>query len=145
MVPCNQQIIMTVRKKIGEPYGVFFITFTCARWLLLFQLTNGYHTVHKWFDYLKAQRHHIAGYVIMPSHVHALIAFSSSRKSINTVVGNGKRFMAYELVKLLAAQKREDILEKCGIWLMLQNNCKIKNMKFLNPRLIAKSVSVFPS
>ena len=35
----------------------------------------------------------------MPSHVHAIIAFSNTGKSINTTVSNGKRFIAYDLVK----------------------------------------------
>jgi len=35
----------------------------------------------------------------MPSHVHAIIAFSNTDKSVNTVVSNGKRFIAYDLIK----------------------------------------------
>ena len=32
----------------------------------------------------------------MPYHIHCLVAFSNTQsKSINTMVGNGKRFMAY--------------------------------------------------
>jgi len=38
---------------------------------------------------------------MMPHHVHAIIAFKSTPKSINTIIGNGKRFMAYELVNIL--------------------------------------------
>ena len=37
----------------------------------------------------------------MPNHLHALIDFGNSRKNINTIVSNGKRFMAYEIVKRL--------------------------------------------
>jgi REP element-mobilizing transposase RayT len=102
---------MSVRKKITEPNGVFFITFTCARWLHLFRLTNGYKAVYKWFDYLKAQGHCITGYVIMSNHVHVMIGFRTSRTSINTLVANGKRFMAYELVKKLEVQGKKEMLE----------------------------------
>lgn len=107
---------MGVRKKIAEPNGVFFITFTCARWLPLLQLTEGYDAVYKWFDYLKAQKHYIVAYVLMPSHVHVMIAFSDTRTAINTIAGNGKRFIAYDLVKRLEHQGKKEILEQLGSW-----------------------------
>jgi len=40
----------------------------------------------------------ITGYAIMPNHLHMLIAFSNSGKNINKIIGNGKRFMAYDIV-----------------------------------------------
>ena len=107
---------MSVRTKIGEPDGVFFITFTCARWMPLFQITDGYSAVYTWFDYLKQAGHYIAGYVIMPNHAHVLIAFSASQTPITTVVANGKRFMAYELVKRLHEQGNNKILEQLASW-----------------------------
>ena len=67
---------MPVRKTIPEKDGVYFITFTCARWLPLFKITNGYNVVYKWFDVLKKSGHYIIGYVTMPTHVHAIIAFN---------------------------------------------------------------------
>ena len=52
----------------------------------------------------------------MSNHVHALIAFSNSHHSINTVIGNGKRFMAYELVKRLAALGKKELLEQLAAY-----------------------------
>jgi hypothetical protein len=69
-----------------------------------------YDIVYKWFDLLKVKGHRIIGYVIMPNHLHALIAFMKSNISINTRVGNAKRFMAYEIVKRLQANDRHEIL-----------------------------------
>ncbi len=93
---------MSVRRAIPEHDGVYFITLTCCRWIRLFEITNGYQTVYNWFDYLKSIGHLIAGYVIMPNHLHALIAFRNTKgRSINTIIGNGKRFMAYDLVRRL--------------------------------------------
>ncbi len=103
---------MPVRKEITDKEGVYFITFTCTKWLPLFHICNGYDVVYKWFDYLKAQGHYIIGYVIMPSHVHALIAFRNTGQSINTMVANGKRFMAYDLVKRLEEKKKILVLEE---------------------------------
>lgn len=57
------------------------------------------------FDYLKLKGHKINGYVIMPNHLHVLIEFINAEKKINTIVSNGKRFLAYEIVDRLKNQK----------------------------------------
>lgn len=92
---------MPVRKDIPYSEGMFFITFTCYRWLALIDQTNSYDLVYGWFDYLKKQNHRIAGYVIMPNHVHVLIDFYTTTKKINKIIGDGKRFIAYEIIKRL--------------------------------------------
>jgi len=48
----------------------------------------------------------------MPSHVYAIVAFSNTDKSINTIVSNGKRFIAYDLVKRLKEKNRDLILDE---------------------------------
>lgn len=50
----------------------------------------------------------------MPNHLHAVIAFSNTDKSINTIVGNGKRFIAYEMLNGLKANHKDDILIELG-------------------------------
>jgi REP element-mobilizing transposase RayT len=103
---------MATNKKINEPNGVYFITYTCAQWLPLFKITNAYDSVYKWFDVLKKEGHHIVGYVIMPNHIHILIAFSTSKKSINIIIGEGKRFLAYEIIRVLSLKNEQALLEK---------------------------------
>lgn len=95
---------MPVRTKIPYNSGLYFITFTCYNWLPLITQTNGYDLVYKWFDFLHTQNHSVVGYVIMPNHVHVLIDFSESAKKLNTIIGDGKRFMAYEIVLRLKEQ-----------------------------------------
>jgi REP element-mobilizing transposase RayT len=124
---------MSVRKKITEPNGVFFITFTCARWLHLFRLTNGYDAAYKWFDYLKTQGHCIAGYVIMSNHVHAMIGFRTSPSSINTIIANGKRFMAYELVKKLETQGHKEMLDLLASYLTKTESLQKQKHKVFQP------------
>ena len=102
---------MPVKSKIPYSDGIFFITFTCYQWLPLFKITNGYDLVYKWFDYLKEQGHYIVGYQIMPNHLHVMIAFRNSKKSINKMIGNGKRFMAYGIVERLEQSTQRDILK----------------------------------
>jgi len=101
---------MPFRKEIPFNEGLFFITFTCYKWLPLIEQTNGYDLIYGWFDYLKKQNHHIAGYVIMPNHVHTLIDFAASTKKINTIVGDGKRFMAYKIVQRLTEASKHNVL-----------------------------------
>ena len=103
---------MPVKRQIPHNYGTFFITFTCHQWLPLINITNGYDLVYKWFDYLKNNGHYIIGYVVMPNHIHALIGFRNTGKSVNTIIGNGKRFMAYEITARLKKQDNIPILKQ---------------------------------
>jgi hypothetical protein len=116
---------MPVRKTIPEKDGVYFITFTCARWLPLFEITKYYEAVYTWFNALKQNGHYVIGYVIMPSHVHAVIAFHNTGKTINSIVANGKRFMAYDLVKQLKNQNQIAVLKQLEGW--VNNTQKLDN------------------
>ncbi len=103
---------MPVKQKIPYSDGVFFITFTCHKWLHLIDITNGYDLVYKWFDHLKKEGHFIIGYQIMPNHIHAIIAFRNTGKDINKAIGGGKRFMAYEIISRLKKMGSNDILQQ---------------------------------
>jgi REP element-mobilizing transposase RayT len=103
---------VSVRKAIPNKEGLYFITITCAEWLWLFEITQGYDIVYGWFDHLKLKGHFICGYVIMPNHLHALIAFRNTGQSINTIIGNGKRFMAYEIIERLKQRNEVGALNK---------------------------------
>jgi REP element-mobilizing transposase RayT len=108
---------MSVKRQITEPDGVYFITFTCHQWMPLIAQTNSYDLIYNWFDHLKSKGHYVAGYVIMPNHVHALIAFRNTDQNINTIVGNGKRFIAYEIIKRLKAQGENKLLHQLHFFL----------------------------
>ncbi len=84
---------MPVKQTIPYTYGTFFITFTCHQWLPLIDNVKGYELIYNWFDHLKSKGHYINGYVIMPNHIHVIISFIETGQSINTIIGNGKRFM----------------------------------------------------
>ena len=92
---------MPTHKSIPFFDGVYFITFTCCKWLPLISLTNGFDIVYNWFEILKKNGNYIIGYVIMPNHIHVMIGFKNIGTSLNIVVGNGKRFMAYEIIDRL--------------------------------------------
>jgi REP element-mobilizing transposase RayT len=103
---------MSVKLQIPYSSGIFFITFTNAQWIPLFKLTNSYDLVYTFFDYLKSKGHFINAFVIMPEHVHAIISFRKTDKSINKIIGDGKRFMTYEIVKRLRSKNESELLLK---------------------------------
>ena len=103
---------MPVKRIIPYKSGMFFITLTCHEWLPLIDKVTGYGIVYNWFDHLKEKGHFINGYVIMPNHLHALISFINTKQSINTIIGNGKRFMAYEIINRLKKSAKTGMLEK---------------------------------
>jgi len=89
----------------------YFITFTCYKWLQLFEMTNGYDAVYKWFGHLYKNNIYVTGYVIMPNHVHVLLYFPAMPTSLNTLIGNAKRFMAYDIIKRLEERKEDNLLD----------------------------------
>ena len=68
------------------------------------------------FNVSKKNGHYVIGYSIMPNHVHAVIAFHNTGKTINSIVGNGKRFMAYNIVECLQTQNHQKVLQKIEAW-----------------------------
>ena len=124
---------MSVRQKIPFDSGLFFITFTCSHWLPLFELTSSYDLVYKWFDYLKQEGHYINAYVIMPNHIHAIIGFRKSNKSINKIIGDGKRFMSYDIVKRLKEQNHTDVLLQLSNYVNKTEADRKKKHKIFEP------------
>jgi REP element-mobilizing transposase RayT len=90
--------------------GTYFCSFTCLQWLPLIEVTDLYVHVYKWFNLLITDGHQIVGFVIMPNHIHILLQVNSLEKSVNAILANGKRFMAYEIVKRLEVINRIDLL-----------------------------------
>ena len=100
---------MAVHKPVARP-GIYFITFTCYKWLHLIGKTNTYDVVYHFLSHLNQKGHQVVGYTIMPNHVHLLLFFASDNKSLNTVIGNLKRFIGYEIIKNLQAQNDMETL-----------------------------------
>jgi REP element-mobilizing transposase RayT len=103
-----------------ENFEVYFCTVTCYQWLPLFEEANAYDVVYKWFENLYHNGCLVVGYVIMPNHVHVLLYPTHHGTSLSLLVGEGKRFMAYAIVKGLKRSGKELILQQ------LQNGVEIK-------------------
>ena len=102
---------MPVHQQVNHP-GVYFITFTCFNWLPLIEKTSGYDLIYNWFQHLVKNGNHILGYVIMPNHVHLLLEYTNQSQSLNTIIGNGKRFIGYDIVNRLVEKGFTEYLEK---------------------------------
>ena len=100
---------MATRKLRQKDGAVYFATFTCHQWLPLFHELNAYDVVYNWMHIAHEMGYRFLGYAIMPNHAHFVIRVPEGG-TINTVLGNGKRFMAYELIQRLAAADRQDLL-----------------------------------
>ena len=92
--------------------------------------------------HLKSKGHKIIGYVIMPNHVHVLIDFIKTHQSINMIIGNGKRFMAFGIVKRLKSSGKNDVLLFCQKTWKQKGKPIINSMKCGNYRLTGNIVIV---
>jgi hypothetical protein len=54
---------MPTRRVIPFSNGVYFITFTCCKWMPLIEITQGYDIVYKWFDIMRDKGNFILGFV----------------------------------------------------------------------------------
>ena len=93
---------MAIKLKHNDTFSTYFITFTCVDWISLFEITRAYDLVYNWFAVLKEKYNaDVVAYVIMPNHLHAIVHFHKEGFNLNTIVANGKRFMAYEIINRL--------------------------------------------
>ena len=102
---------MVVKYKHSEEFTTYFVTFTCHKWISLFEITNSYEIVFSWFNILKDEGVDILGSVVMPNHVHSIIHFPSPGYSLNKIMSNAKRFMAYEIVNRLEKYNDSEMLQ----------------------------------
>jgi len=103
---------MTKFVKRDKTNTVYFVTFTCFKWIALVELANAYNAFYKWFEYLKTNNIPLLGYVIMPNHFHCLIYLpADSETTLNRLVSNAKRFIAYAIIQNLEEAKSENLLQ----------------------------------
>lgn len=105
--------------------ATWFCTITCYQWLSLFEESDSHECVYNWFDALIKNNCYILAYVIMPNHIHCQL--HPTAKPLNSLVSNGKRLMAYFIVKKLKDQNKHKLLRylEKGV----QQNERIKGKK----------------
>lgn len=102
---------MSTHSKHEEKNCFYFVTFTCYQWKPLIEKTKLYDYLEQWLNELKKRHIITSAYVFMPNHVHLLIYVKEESKGLNSVLGNGKRFMAYEIIKRLKKSRDHLLLE----------------------------------
>jgi putative transposase len=89
----------------------YFVTFTCHNWLPLIEEATAHKAFENWFSYLPSKKVKLLGYVIMPNHFHCLLYFEpESTISLNALIANAKRFLAYDIIKGLEANNENERL-----------------------------------
>ena len=119
----------------------WFITFTCYQWIPLFEITNSHQSVYNWLKLIdeKYQIKTIA-FVIMPNHVHLVLQLPDSVTDLNTIVSNGKRFMAYELMAKLSDQNNQALLQRLSAACTDKERAKGQQHKVFEPSFDAKPI-----
>lgn len=102
---------MAIKWKHGDEFTMYFCTFTCYKWMHLFEKVNAYDTVYKWFDNLKQNNHHPLVFVIMPNHLHVILYFPETGYNLNKIISNAKRFIAYEIINRLERNSLNEELD----------------------------------
>ncbi|CAN5137811.1 hypothetical protein BH11BAC5_BH11BAC5_09860 [soil metagenome] len=104
---------MAIKLKHSDTFSTYFVTFTCVEWISLFEIVNGYDMVYLWFDILKKEHNaEVVAYVIMPNHLHVILHFHDEHFNLNTIVANGKRFIAYEIINRLEQAANISLLSR---------------------------------
>jgi len=103
---------MSVKTVHELPNELYFCTFTCTNWLSLFEITQSYDEVYKWLLIAHKKSFRTCSFVIMPNHLHFIMATPFGNANLNTLVSNGKRFLAYEIVERLKNSKHNQLLKQ---------------------------------
>lgn len=117
---------MSLHRIHNESHEVYFCTITCYKWLPLIEEANAYHAVYRWFEHLKKDGCQVVGYVIMPNHFHVLLYPTHTGTSLNKMVGECKRFMAYDIVQSLKKQDKIELLQQLAEGVQSQEKRKRK-------------------
>ena len=131
---------MSVKKLHSKEFTTYFCTFTFHEWIPLFQITNSYDLVYQWFEILKKQKIDVIGYTIMPNHLHCILHFNNEERGLNTIIGNGKRFIAYEIINRLEKQNNFSLLNSLSEACSDRDKAKGQLHKVFKPSFDAKAI-----
>lgn len=99
------------RSNFPEDGGVFFITTSFNARKRLLRNKEYYEVIVASLEFLKKKyRFEIWAYVLMPSHIHLIMAFPNGNK-LSAVMRDFKKFTAYEIRRLLEAEGNRKELE----------------------------------
>lgn len=104
---------MAGRQNFSDENKLYYVTFTCYEWLPLIKMTDSYDVVYEWFRRLRDRMSvEVTSYVIMPNHLHCILNFPDKKCSLNTVVKQGKTFLAKAIITRLKEQQEWAVLKR---------------------------------
>src|SRR5690606_25102221 len=104
---------MSIKTSHNSFDQTWFITFTCYKWIPLFAYSESYDLIYNWLNLLRDRSlADTLSFVIMPNHVHLILHLTNASFNLNSIVSNGKRFMAYEIVKRLKERNEGRLLSQ---------------------------------
>lgn len=131
---------MSTRKRQIYPNMVYFCTVTCYKWIPLFEITCIYDHIYGWFDILRKKGIKLIGFVIMPNHFHIILFLPGENYDIHKIIGNCKRFMAYDIVERLNKVNEISILRSLHEAVNESEKLKGKNHKVFEPSFDCKPI-----
>ena len=132
---------MSIKTKHEITTPTWFITFTCFKWLPLFEITQSYNLVYNWLGFIREEYQvETLAFVIMPNHVHLLLYCNNDQIALNKVISNGKRFMAYELVKRLIVGEESELLKLMSASCSEKDRAKGQKHRVFEPSFDAKDI-----
>ena len=75
-------------------------------------MTHSYSEIYKWLNIAHEKNYRTCAFVIMPNHLHFIIATPEDDVHLNKLVSNGKRFIAYEIVERLKQESNNHVLNQ---------------------------------
>lgn len=123
-----------------EKETFYFVTFTCYRWLPLFEETEIYDYLTFWFSKLKEKGCLLNGYVIMPNHMHFIVYIKESSMDLSKILAESKRFLAYKVVKRLKEKGKDELLEILASGVQLNERVKGKKHQVFRLSFDAKPI-----
>ena len=132
---------MAIRTKHQITDNTWFITFTCYNWISLFEISQSYDLVYNWMK-LADDKYKIKtlAFVIMPNHVHLLVNLTNLDVNLNTIIGNAKRFMAYEMIERLKLGENHELLHTLSSACTEKEKAKGQLHKVFEPSFDAKPI-----
>ena len=97
--------------------------------------------MYKWFVILKEKyQADIVAYIIMPNHLQAILHFHKEGFNLNSIISNGKRFMACEIIKRLKAAGSTSMLKKLSSLVTEREKKKGQLHKVFKDSIDAKAI-----
>ena len=78
----------------------------------------------------------------MPNHIQVLVGFHNTGKTINTIISNGKRFIAYEIVNRLESAKETTVLHQLSLAVTESDKKRGKLTRYLNSHSTGKNAAI---